>query len=271
VYTNGDRPLHFGFVRHTDGKKMLIASEAEMLYWLAKRNKMDMENDEILVCKKNHLYTFDADDKDLRKYKSEVVVPRSFFPNRRPARSFSPSGSGRGSHGAWGEEKLRQVEQLVDECIKAAKQNSGAAPQPAPQPAPLSLVPKESPATTTTRMPTTTPEEHKRLIEVGIKPGTEVTFEAEKFTRTHTVEAPDGTKTELGFVEGVILFEDEHGVADLARGVARNATATQSDIWLGRLTVAKVTGAFLQPNADGKGLTMVYVITNPTVALTTIN
>lgn len=68
MFTNGQRPLHFAFT-DTVGPGMLIASEAEMLYWLAKRNNISLRKNEVLECRDNVLYTFDRED--LLNYSTE--------------------------------------------------------------------------------------------------------------------------------------------------------------------------------------------------------
>jgi hypothetical protein len=56
LITNGERPMHFAFVA---GKKtMLYGSEPEMLAWLAKRNRLSLENNTIYKCLDNVLYKF---------------------------------------------------------------------------------------------------------------------------------------------------------------------------------------------------------------------
>lgn len=65
---NDERPLHFGFVK--DQNLMMVASEASMLYWLAERNSITLED--IFCPKADIIYGFDYNG-ELRNYTSTKV------------------------------------------------------------------------------------------------------------------------------------------------------------------------------------------------------
>jgi hypothetical protein len=73
---DGSRSLHFGFVGNKE--TVLVASEAEMLHWLAKRNKLWLKNDEIFSVGTNTMVTFDTNN--LTKYLSEKIPGRILTP-----------------------------------------------------------------------------------------------------------------------------------------------------------------------------------------------
>jgi len=68
MFCNSDRPLHFSYV--TDQDILLMASEHEMLYWLASRNTIPIEK--IFSLDKNTIYTFDPEN--VRKYTVDTVI-----------------------------------------------------------------------------------------------------------------------------------------------------------------------------------------------------
>ena len=274
MYTDGNRPLHFGVVAHSQGKKILIASEAEMLYWLAKRNKLSLENDEVLVCKANTLYTFDANDKDLRKYKSEVITPERFFPFRSTRQISRPSTSGAGTYKGYAEEAKDEVKRIVDEAIKEAKAKSGAAPAAATS-TPLSLAPTPAttPPTIVRRLPNSTPEEHKMLTELGIKPGTEVTFEGEKFEFKYWQQGVDGSNvgTSMGDLVGTVVFETAIGVEDIGYAVVRNISRQDAESWINVPASCRAIGACIEVRKTTNSSELIYVMSKPVIALGKVN
>ncbi len=70
IASNGQRPLHFAFV--TAQNSMLIASEPEMLAWIAKRNRFTIDKDTIFSVPADVILTFDYDD--LRNYAKETIT-----------------------------------------------------------------------------------------------------------------------------------------------------------------------------------------------------
>lgn len=76
-----DRPLAFAIVRGANRNYMLGCSEASMLYWLADRNKLSLEDNRIFECKENTLYRVPL--YDVRKWTSTPI----------PSKSYTSSGS----------------------------------------------------------------------------------------------------------------------------------------------------------------------------------
>lgn len=76
LFANYGRPLHFGIIRNRNA--MLIASEAEMLYWLARRNDIDLED--IVEVDKNIIHTFSMEGnvRDFETQAVEVPAPTNF-------------------------------------------------------------------------------------------------------------------------------------------------------------------------------------------------
>ena len=67
---NKERPMHMGFVK--DKKVALFASESGMLYWLAERNDIELEEDSVLCLSTDTHYKFNI--KDARKYTSTKLT-----------------------------------------------------------------------------------------------------------------------------------------------------------------------------------------------------
>lgn len=80
LFANYGRPLHFGIVK--DENAILIASEAEMLYWLARRNDIVLED--LVEVDKNLIHTFrmGGDVRDFDTQAVEVPADHSNFPGR---------------------------------------------------------------------------------------------------------------------------------------------------------------------------------------------
>lgn len=69
---NKERPMHMAFVK--DKKVALFSSEAGMLYWIAERNDIDLEEESVLCLSTDTHYKFNI--KDARKYTTtKIVVP----------------------------------------------------------------------------------------------------------------------------------------------------------------------------------------------------
>ncbi len=67
---NKERPMHMGFVK--DKKIAVFASEPGMLYWLAQRNDITLEEESVLCLNENTHYQFNI--KDARKYTTTEIV-----------------------------------------------------------------------------------------------------------------------------------------------------------------------------------------------------
>lgn len=89
--TNGERPLHYAFVK--DKSVVLICSEAGMLSWLAERNKLELEDDAIYEAETHQTYAFPLHDvRQFTKTPIKKVIPRqtktysysNVTDNRRP-------------------------------------------------------------------------------------------------------------------------------------------------------------------------------------------
>lgn len=89
--TNGERPLHYAFVK---GKSVvLVCSEAGMLSWLAERNKIELEDNAIYEAETHQTYAFPLHDvRQFTKTPIKQVIPRhtrnyaytNVTDNRRP-------------------------------------------------------------------------------------------------------------------------------------------------------------------------------------------
>lgn len=70
IARNKDRPIHMAFVK--GGKNVLFASEAGMLYWLAERNNIEIEEDTVFLLEEEHIYSFSI--KNPQAYTKEKIV-----------------------------------------------------------------------------------------------------------------------------------------------------------------------------------------------------
>lgn len=73
IARNDQRPMHFAYMK--DGDRMLFASEAGMLSWLAERNNIVLE-DKIYVVEPDQLYTFQYNA--LRAF-TKVSIPKAEY------------------------------------------------------------------------------------------------------------------------------------------------------------------------------------------------
>ncbi len=78
IACNGDRPIHWAFVQGHNA--MLLASEPEMLMWLARRNRLTIEKNTVFAAQANTLYTFDHTA--LRSYEKDIIRPAYAAPDR---------------------------------------------------------------------------------------------------------------------------------------------------------------------------------------------
>ena len=69
LISNGERTIHIGFIRNKNA--MLIASEHAMMYWLASRNSIELED--IISPTKNELHVFNMEG-DLRAFTREEIL-----------------------------------------------------------------------------------------------------------------------------------------------------------------------------------------------------
>ena len=73
--TNGERPLHYAFVKNKS--VVLICSEAGMLSWLAERNKLELEDNAIYEAETHQTYAFPLHDvRQFTKTPIKKVTPR---------------------------------------------------------------------------------------------------------------------------------------------------------------------------------------------------
>lgn len=80
--TNGERPLHYAFVK--DKSVVIIASEAGMLSWLAERNKLQLQDDAIYEAETHQTYAFPMHDvRDFTKTPIKQVTPQTYRTNQR--------------------------------------------------------------------------------------------------------------------------------------------------------------------------------------------
>ena len=254
MYTNGGRPLSIGFVEpaYTKGQvnKMLIASEADMMWWLAKRNKIDLLEKKVLNLKPRHLYTFNGDH-------SEALLGYSVTEIKEAVRSSNVSTFQGGSDwrrcadGVWRTVKDDDANEFesdiafaVRNAIARAKQEAdspGSEGKEKAQPAAVtSLTPALTPeqrdkldkevwadlddedlrhvsaiSDVSTRPPAATPEEQQVLEKLGVKPGTEVSFDPVFFEPLG--DEPDSEDPNAaGTIYGDVIFETV-GVDSIAR------------------------------------------------------
>jgi len=92
VACNAEREFHWGFVRGKNA--MVMASEHPMMYWLADRNGLELE-DPICYPAKGKMFTFDPNN--VRDFKEEVIPERpkaqvGFRPHTANSRQTSATG-----------------------------------------------------------------------------------------------------------------------------------------------------------------------------------
>lgn len=88
IARNKDRPIHMAFVE--GGKTVLFASESGMLFWLAERNNIKLEENTAFLLDEEHVYSFPI--KSPRNYtKSKIIKQSTAAPPRQPTTTHYPS------------------------------------------------------------------------------------------------------------------------------------------------------------------------------------
>lgn len=272
LYTNGERPLHFAFVEGSAGSKVLVASEAEMLYWLATRNKLKVEKGVVYAARKDMLYTFDGNS-DLREYTSEKISSSAtmstgadysqyatgsqahYYANSQPG--WRNSNTGNYSHNPRsGIEAM--VRGLMAEISDSSTTTTNA----------TALV--EAPVSTprvTTRTPRSNPEESMLLTSLEVLPGSEVVFEGEQYVE-RTVGVNNAERVSRGDLIGTVILETAAGVEDIYFGVVRNVRKEEAERWLKRPALVKALGAYLQQREAGRPSgSDIYVTVTPPIRM----
>ena len=264
MYSNGERPLHFAFCKYAPGR-MLIASEAEMLYWLAKRNKIDIAEDAIYKCVANRLYTFNTKEGMLRDYETEDLksvktysgISQGGYPPSAAWDKYddvewdfmterdSWMGHGRNSY-----TPLPHLGNAVKLLVQSLMNKKGTA-------TPTTVETAYSFLTTSLPEPTSKQEDKPRVIpsevqclkdSVNIKVGTEVIFDKDLFyPNTH---GKNGTLTGLVTIPG--------NDTDLFSAVIKDVSEEQVALFPAS-GFTRALGAYLEqmPNVDGLELNIV--------------
>lgn len=310
LYTNGGRPLSIAFLdpAYTKGpvNKMLIASEAGMMSWLAKRNNIDLLDNKILNLRPRHLYTFDATkDVSLLGYTVTEIkeAPRSSTVTTFQGQSWRRAADGVYERDTDHETRDARAEFESDiafavrAAIARAKQeadtegDAGAKKDGAPavvRSLVQGLTPeqrdrldkeiwdhmdddlrsKENAApTVSTRRPAATPEQMKALESLGIKPGTEVTFDAVIFD-----PLDDGPDTEdpntAGAILGDVVIEsiDSNSITrEVFAGSIQYVTRRRFSDLENKTVLCRIVGVIRRSRSDGGDL---FLLTPPHEVLT---
>lgn len=127
IAANGERSIYFAFVKNKN--VMLIASEAGMLWWLATRNGIEIE--QIVAPVKDQVHTFELSD--LRKYTTTAIEKKvEVFTTARQSSDWTGqrqhSTTGTGSHMGTMVERLAKYGLTIGQVVKFYTDGNGAVP-----------------------------------------------------------------------------------------------------------------------------------------------
>lgn len=258
MYTNGQRPLHFAFIRDNP-ERMLIASEAEMLFWLATRNKISLLKDEVYACKSRRLYTFDNTGKlhdyginDIG-YPATVLYPTTNTAGTNASNDWRMDEEDEEEALAWwrnqGSGSCLNGRSMLTAAFPADLKKAVAAALADEAPAERLAASMETviaPSASTRRsgIAGVTQDEYTCLKEsLEVKQGTEVLFEGDVFW-------PYSNNPNVGVLSGTVIFDDKY--AEIFTAEVRNITEEEARMWVGKAGYARALGAYLEasPVAD---------------------
>jgi predicted glutamine amidotransferase len=290
IALNGQRDLAFAFVKGRN--TMLIASEAEMLAWLCKRNKIELEGDYVYEGQADKIYTFDTakliqytEKPIVRVYPPAAPTSQDNYWSRGNHHHRAPRGPVRRTNKEFEDEvkllirrsiksakakepldfrpsedevRRNRVERAIAEAKRVSRQQQG---QPNQNPTTGGTVtPQNTTVTSKTASPSSSTlriraDEAKALKGVGYDIGVTGMYYAMVYDKN------------VNALHGNVMIQDKGGEVNIFDAMIRDVTPLRAEAlieWCKSSDVrTKVIGMYTIERVDGKGVNAVMVCAQP--------
>jgi hypothetical protein len=261
ISTSGDRPLAFAFA--DDLNVMMFASEADMLHWVMKRNKITIKGGTVYECQPNKKYVFNVGD--LEKY-TQTLITRDYstpsvysgknsgnFTSTR--RDYSRRSMGTSAATQVDNRYEQSVKDMIRKAIEMAKSGATVSTPSTPTTGGVTL---SEPASKIVHR-----AEIEHLREAGFRVGGDGLFIPQLYdSNTHCLH-------------GDVLAADKEGTIEMMSGIIRDMSTDVAEMYIRRFAQTpgmreldvKVVGSYTYEKMDpkDKGVEMMLVCSHPTI------